>query len=1110
MPTQSAYTPEVVDLNGGLDFVTPRPSVAPGALIDCLNFEVSDRMGYQRTQGYEGFDGRPSISNIYQNLYYATYTFDFDHLAVGSIMRKVGDTNAEYFAVVVDKGVDVNSNNFVVFTVYDFIKFYTWIAAGAMNFQSSGAGGLVTYEGGQPFSYWSATNVLTNEQYLGILEAYYATMRNTIQPSGTWDYTNTAAILANPVTGMHWWNDQLYATADCYSMYFTTGNYQIYPGDYLSNSTWPGSSYYLLVRDVSVLTGAYSNGDAAGIILFSIVKTDGTFPYNCTSSTVIGTGLTSGLSYTVIRGSITQASALVSGDGSNLPSTWFANLYRTFNIAQLTGSAIEANQGWQEIDLGYKFQFASGTSSGPPNAPGRNASPTPAEVIPTSTVSPEGFATAVAVPSPSTLVFSGSPGAGNVGYQGSSGHPELSFQTSGSTTNYVVFTAPGTLNNNSTPILLQGFSFPEVPADAIITGIVANVSAFTNGVGTAVHSVTMAMTTPDSTSAPVTKQTTAILSSSKAAPTTFTLGSSSDVWGITNLTPADLSSLAVLIATKATTGGTAGQAGFNFVQITVYYQTSSSIYYFNNGTDDVQAIISNLYLNSGTWLGGNAAGTMQVAQVKAYSTGARQTIHTGDQIYSGPGTTGVHIATVSSDMQYAGLASLSQLIAANSQYEMIDVNFYANKDWDAIYGVNGVTRSFVYDGFYYRQIFTGLTDALDDPRHIAFHNFHLCLGYDAGAVFTSAAGLPEDFSGLDGAAEFDTGDAVTGLLRLSGTALGIFCSRSVQALNGTGNDNFSMSVISPYEGALEYTSVDSVKPMYSSYRGITTIDQTDAYGNFLGRRLSDNVTPWLVPKLTSVPGNITILNNVAITTDFTEITTSPIFSTPVRNKNQYKLWFNDGHCLTMTLFGQDQTPQFTVQQLEILLDGIFGSTSPLVPLGHSSAIDTVGADRNHLSYYDPVKGRVSTQFPVFEINRGWGFDLAGPITGYFTTTQNFFDNPFQIFKLARLRTHGQSQGIGTCLVAASADYLSNDFQYGTLRGETKSNAIPQDTSLPRTGPTNSPLTLTIEAQSFTNIADLAKSGRCFAFQFSTAPTIAEPPFILQHLMLQGTVNKADV
>lgn len=1125
MPTQNAYTPEVVDLDGGLDFTTPRPSVPPGALIDCLNFEVSDRVGYQRIHGYEAFDGRPSISNIYQNLYYATYTATLsDNLAPGKVISKLTDPIGEYFAMIVSTGVDLDSNPVMVFTVYDFSKFYEWIILQELDFQDDNGD---PYTGGHPISYWTSLPAnTTNETYLQNLATFYSNLRATIQTAGTIDYTAPAFQLTNPVTGLHWWRDQLYAVSDCYSISYHSGNYQVYPGDYLEDDSWLGAGDYLLVRDISVTSGSFSGGDAAGIILFSIVDGSGLFPYNCTSPDLLGSGPASGQSLTLKRGSISQASALTVNSVASATPPWFANLYRTFNISQLPNvDAQDDNQGWQEIDLGYKFQFKDGTDSGPPNAPGRNSAPTPAEVIATrynaDAISPassinEGLPSTVAVPSPASLVFGASPAGANVDYQGSSGHPEQSFRTSGSTTNYVVFNTSGGINTISTPILLSGYNFPEIPADAIITGIELKISTFTNGVGTAVHVATAAISTTDSTSAPVTKQTGTIASSSKAAPSTFTLGSSSDVWGITGLTPATINDLEVLVGTKVTTGGTGGQAGFNYVQVIVYYQTSSSIYYFNNGTDDVQAIISNVYLNSGTWLDDDAAGVMQVSQVKAYSTAARQQIHAGDNIYSSPGATGQLIATVASDMQYAGLASLAQLTAAKSQYEIIDANFYANKDWDAIYGVDGVTRAFVYDGFYYRQIFTGLTDGLDNPRHIAFHNFHLCLGYDAGALFTSAAGLPEDFAGLDGAAEFDTGDAITGLLRLSGTALGIFCKRSVQALNGTGNDNFSMSVISPYEGALEYSSVDTVKPMYSSYRGITTLDQTDAYGNFLGRRLSNNVTSWLVPKLTSIPGNVDILNDVGNTTDFLEITTSPLFAMPIRNRNQYKLWFNDGHCLTMTISGQDQTPQFTIQQFSILYNLNTGSLATLVPLAHSSGIDAFGADRNHISYYDPKAGRINRPFPVFEFNRGWGFDEAGPILAYFTTTQNFYDNPFQIFKLAKLRVHGQSQGVATCFVAASADYLSNDFKYGALRGETASNATPQDISLPRSGISNSPGTITIDSQSFTNIADLAKSGRCFAFQFSTLSSsvsdlqIVEPPFILQHMMLQGTVNKADV
>lgn len=48
---------------GGLDLTTPSLRLSPGALRDCLNFEVAQFGGYARVQGYERVDGRTSPSS---------------------------------------------------------------------------------------------------------------------------------------------------------------------------------------------------------------------------------------------------------------------------------------------------------------------------------------------------------------------------------------------------------------------------------------------------------------------------------------------------------------------------------------------------------------------------------------------------------------------------------------------------------------------------------------------------------------------------------------------------------------------------------------------------------------------------------------------------------------------------------------------------------------------------------------------------------------------------------------------------------------------------------------------------------------------------------------
>lgn len=52
-----------VTFPGGLDLTTPALRLQPGALRDCLNFEVAPSGGYGRIEGYERFDGQAAPSD---------------------------------------------------------------------------------------------------------------------------------------------------------------------------------------------------------------------------------------------------------------------------------------------------------------------------------------------------------------------------------------------------------------------------------------------------------------------------------------------------------------------------------------------------------------------------------------------------------------------------------------------------------------------------------------------------------------------------------------------------------------------------------------------------------------------------------------------------------------------------------------------------------------------------------------------------------------------------------------------------------------------------------------------------------------------------------------
>lgn len=1253
MATQNLLTPESVQLVGGLDFVTPRPTVAPGSLIDCYNFEVADRLGYKRVDGIERFDGSTSSALTYTSLYTmivspfggtpptitpGSYIWPYD--AYTNFSTKSGA-----FGVVTSVSSIVGGNNQLVnFILINDESLFSLIAISGVSgskiiwFDSdSSFAGIVTDVGEYSFSRSSSGFYLPGsvqtvlDSVTGAAEENIA-IESTKQACVTGNYcagNNTAPsppYTTNTAIGLHWFNDRLYAIHDLCMLYFSLGNSQIYPNDTLNIG--PST---LVVRDIRVISGSWDTSDAAGFILFTGIPGK----YNSKANGVFR-GIDDTASIDVFRGTatITGAAQVTAYGGVDVPKAWYAGLSYGLNDSDLrsldNGNATQVYQGFTDIELGYNFTYKDGTSNGPPSIVVRDAIPSSTSKSYTSDAFPTTVTVDSGTISPSTsigittsLVYTGSSAAASV-----------------QTRNDNVYIYPIIVNHS--PIgaskgymYFSDFGVSGIVDGALISDVSVTISGFGNSdvVSDGFWKFFVSLTV-DGVNYSTVRSTTAITSSSGSSTNIFTLGGSGDIWAVPGLNADTLPNLKARVQLSNKWGGFGAPrlAYVDSISVSVGFQKYYGIYYFNNGTDDIQAVISNVWQDpstGGDWTTNNSSGAMQVVSLqgapllppvqtaaststsggsglsastpyyyvvtalgttgetvisneKTVTTGlgttnsntvnwnatygatgykvyrgttsqgenqvvtlgnvltlhdvgtatgwtsgtppttnsavstSRAAIFSGDKIYTAPGQGGNLIATVSSDMKYSGLAAKQDLEANKSRYEIIDANFYGNNAWAAMYGCSGAGRAFVFDGTYVRTIYTGLVESVDLPRHIAFHNFHLLLGYNSGACLSSVAGSPEDFNGVNGAAEFDTGDAITGILRLSGTSLGLFCTKSIQILNGTDNTNFSISTFNPYEGAIEYTVLDCGKPVWCSYRGISTLDQSAAYGNFEGNRLSFNINPWLLPRITNQTVYSVGTSEVSANT-LSKASSGILFAMPVRAKNQYKLAFADGYWLTMTFQGPDQVPVFTIQQYKTTrTPGLSGSTITLVPQAVSYSVDTKGKDRNHMSVVNDalfIQGDNSVNtdhWYIWELDRGYSFGGETPVEGWITTTHNFFDNPFQEMTVRNVRLHGQSLGLATLGMAVSADYLSNDFTFGNIYGQTATNAPVQDISLPRDGGSN-PYTYRLgDYLAETNIASAGKTGRSFSLQFSTAPASIEPPSILQQLLFQLSAGKADI
>lgn len=347
-------------------------------------------------------------------------------------------------------------------------------------------------------------------------------------------------------------------------------------------------------------------------------------------------------------------------------------------------------------------------------------------------------------------------------------------------------------------------------------------------------------------------------------------------------------------------------------RIRVYFDAGSVEYYFASAdkTQVIKGELAAAYVSDGDFQTSDASGTLQLTPDLEVMDGTQTWIGDDWTIHAAyPPTDDNQIGLVDEreaidgiGMSYNGLPSQSSIVDNRSRYEFITANFYGDDALDSIYGANGVSRGFSYNGEFFYTIQTHTDPSKDKPRHVAYHHGHLALGFNEGRVDISVAGQPYNYDGALGASSWSMGDKVHGLLPLSGTILGVFCSNMIWGLSGTTVDNFATQIISPKMGAIEYTVTDMGFPVYANAYGIYTLAQTQQYGDYLGTPMSQDISPWLRPRL------------IRKSTSNKEV----VVAWPVRSKNQYRIAFADGYIASMTInAGMQQAPTFSFQQYTI-------------------------------------------------------------------------------------------------------------------------------------------------------------------------------------------------
>ena len=546
-----------------------------------------------------------------------------------------------------------------------------------------------------------------------------------------------------------------------------------------------------------------------------------------------------------------------------------------------------------------------------------------------------------------------------------------------------------------------------------------------------------------------------------------TFGSDSDTWGASSLDTSRVlnKDFGVEIEMGARIGQlTSGvrpsrQFFIHDCTLTVYFEDGTERVFFWDGDNDVaEADVVSVNKTEGSWSMDNAQGYLTL-----YNTNNPQNIVSGLQIRSAAGGSGSLMAMTSADATRNLLPSWDEFLSNRSLAQHIKANFFIDESKEAIYGVTGAGPAYTFDGRFFRFIHAPIPLEKDKPRHIIEHESHLVLAYPSGSILISVVGQPTNFSGIDGASEFGYGDVITDLAPLPGAALAVLCRQSAHALVGTTIDNFSNQVISKTSGAIEYSAVSIGPPIYADFRGISSITNTNQFGDFLAGRLSQRVTQLIQGRIQDISG---------VSVDLQDL----VCAIPVRNRNQYKIFFNDGFILTMTLFGgADEIPVFTVQKYGADKDTLLNPNSTYVP---TAILSTVLSRGTELNMFGTRSG------DIYVMNQGTGILTARGIQDYYATlTFNPFNGgePHSNIKYNEILIHGRTSGGQELVTSAGVNYLipepstqTDEITMGQLDSGFNINLIPQkkSTHLPNV---TSGFSLKIESQADGNLPHIIQA-----------------------------------
>ena len=346
-----------------------------------------------------------------------------------------------------------------------------------------------------------------------------------------------------------------------------------------------------------------------------------------------------------------------------------------------------------------------------------------------------------------------------------------------------------------------------------------------------------------------------------------------------------------LIGKVPSTDATEPVRGVWIYNASVYAFRDTEVLDFTSGSDEptlgdtlsgqtsgATGVLAGVFVTSGAWATNDAAGFFVFSAVTG--TWQAETVDNDTQTQTDIATASA--ATTKESCMWedssSGWVCKHAGNIAGGRFDFVNYNFGTGQK---MYGVDGKNKAFQWDGTTWTDLTSNL--ATDTPQHVTAHANQLWLSFQSSLVHQDT-GDPTAHTNTD---EFNTSDDVTGLMPYR-KQLTVLDRNRLWNLSGTSASDFVFGEISTTSGAIEWTAQDLGRVRYLDDNGFTTLEATDAAGNFDHATFSQRIQPLITKKKTMV-------------------TCSGL----KKSKNLYRIYFSDDSGITFTMADNNKVVGFT-------------------------------------------------------------------------------------------------------------------------------------------------------------------------------------------------------